>query len=63
MFRVEFRFQGEGLWSRGAAPMTQVGAAHLAKTLRALGLADDARVVPSNPSAASPMDRLLDIKV
>jgi hypothetical protein len=48
MFKVEFHFQGEGLWSR-AAPMTQLAAAHLAKTMQELGFADEARVVPSHP--------------
>ena len=27
MFRVEYHYQGQGLWNRGAAPMTQLVAA------------------------------------
>lgn len=64
MFKVEFHYLGEGLWSRGAPPMTQLGAAHLAKSLQRLGFADEARVVPTRGAgpAASP-DHAVDIKV
>jgi hypothetical protein len=62
MFKVEFHYLGEGLWSRGAPPMTQLGAAHLAQSLQRLGFADEARVVPTRSPAASP-DHAVDIKV
>lgn len=65
MFKVEFHYQGEGLWSRGAPPMTQLGAAHLAKALKQLGFADEARVVPTHPPVGSTpgSDHAVDIKV
>lgn len=47
MFRVEYHYQGQGLWNRGAAPMTQLVAAAHARNLREAGFADEARVVPS----------------
>ena len=64
MFKVEFHMLGEGLWSRGAPPMTQLGAAYLAKTLKELGFADEARVVPARPvGPAASSEHALDIKV
>ena len=64
MFKVEFQMLGEGLWSRGAPPMTQLGAAYLAKTLKELGFADEARVVPARPvGPAASSEHALDIKV
>jgi hypothetical protein len=62
MFKVEFHFLGEGLWAR-AAPMTQLAAAHLAKTLQDLGFADEARVVPSRPVEGREQGRALDVRV
>ena len=63
MFKVEFHFLGEGLWAR-AAPMTQLAATHLAKTLQDLGFADEARVVPARPAGqAASGEHALDIKV
>lgn len=64
MFKVEFHMLGEGLWSRGAPPMTQLGAAYLAKTLKELGFADEARVVPARTVGQAPSgEHALDIKV
>ena len=64
MFKVEFHMLGEGLWSRGAPPMTQLGAAYLAKTLKELGFADEARVVPARPvGQVASGEHALDIKV
>ena len=54
MFRVEYHYQGQGLWNRGAAPMTQLVAAMHARTLREMGFADEARVVPSAPLDRDP---------
>ncbi|KQW70762.1 hypothetical protein ASE17_18005 [Phenylobacterium sp. Root77] len=62
MFKVEFHFLGEGLWSR-AAPMTQLAAAHLAKTMQELGFADEARVVPSRPLDGREEGRTFDVRV
>ncbi len=62
MFKVEFHFQGEGLWSR-AAPMTQLAAAHLAKTMQELGFADEARVVPSQQVEGREDGHVLDVRV
>ncbi|WP_312163802.1 hypothetical protein [Phenylobacterium sp.] len=62
MFKVEFHFLGEGLWSR-AAPMTQLAAAHLAKTLQELGFADEARVVSSRPLEDRDDGHLLDVRI
>ena len=51
-------------WSRGAPPMTQLGAAYLAKTLKELGFADEARVVPARPvGQVASGEHALDIKV
>ncbi|WP_374532671.1 hypothetical protein [Phenylobacterium sp.] len=64
MFKVEFHMLGEGLWNRGAPPMTQLGAAYLARTLKELGFADEARVVPARPAGqAAAGEHALDIKV
>lgn len=49
MFRVEYHYQGQGLWSRGAAPMTQLVAAAHAHALREIGFADETRLVPAEP--------------
>lgn len=62
MFKVEFHYLGEGLWSRGAPPMTQLGAQHLAESLRRLGFADEARVVPAHREEDAP-DHAVDIRV
>lgn len=62
MFKVEFHFLGEGLWSR-AAPMTQLAAAHLAKNMQQLGFADEARVVPSRPVEGREDGHALDVRV
>lgn len=62
MFKVEFHYLGEGLWSRGAPPMTQLGARHLAETLRRLGFADEARVVPAGGEEDAP-DHAVDVRV
>ena len=62
MFKVEFHFLGEGLWSR-AAPMTQTAATHLAKTLQDLGFADEARVVPSRPVESREEGRTFDVRI
>lgn len=66
MFKVEFHLLGEGLWSRGGLPMTQLGAAYMAETLRQLGFADEARVVPTKsvePSDERGDEHALDIRV
>lgn len=49
MFRVEYHYQGQGLWNRGAAPMTQLVAAAHAQALREIGFADETRLVPAEP--------------
>ncbi len=54
MFRVEHHYLGAGLWNRGAPPMTEQGATFYAQALRDTGLADDARVVLSQPLDADP---------
>lgn len=63
MFKVEYRFVGEGLWSRTAAPMTQEAASELADSLCKLGFADQARIVPSRPGGDSPYGEPLDLKI
>lgn len=64
MFKVEYHFLGEGLWTKGGLPMTQLGAAYLAETLRQLGFAHEVRVVPAErPLGDSGDERALDIRV
>lgn len=63
MYRVEFRMLGEGLWSRGALPMTQQGADHLANSLQTLGFADETRIVPAGQRLDNDQGRVLDIVV
>ena len=62
MFRVEYHYQGQGLWSRGAAPMTQLVAAAHAHTLREIGFADETRLVPAGPVEAVP-GSALDLRI
>lgn len=54
MFRVEYHYQGQGLWNRGAAPMTQLVAAAHAHALREIGFADETRLVPAGPVKSVP---------
>lgn len=63
MYRVEFRFTGEGMWSRGVLPMTQQGADHLAASLQSLGLADETRVVPAGQRTDEIRGHAIDIVV
>jgi len=63
MYRVEFRLMGEGLWSRAALPMTQLGADHLAANLQSLGFADETRVVPAGQRPDEDRGRAIDIVV
>lgn len=63
MYRVEFRFAGEGMWSRGVLPMTQQGADHLAANLQSLGFADETRVVPAGQRPGEDRGHALDIVV
>lgn len=64
MFSVEHRYQGEGMWSRGAAPMTQFGASSHARNMRELGFADEARIVASPPLAQpASSTNLVDLRV
>ena len=64
MFKVEYHFLGEGLWSKGGLPMTQLGAAYVAETLKLrLLLAHEVRVVPAEPPEVSGDERALDIRV
>lgn len=63
MFKVEYHFLGEGLWTKGGLPMTQLGAAYVAETLKQLGFAHEVRVVPAEPPEDSGDERALDIRV
>ena len=54
MFRVEYHYQGQGLWNRGAAPMSELVAAAHAHALREIGFADETRVVPADPVGRDP---------
>lgn len=49
MFSVQYRYLGQGLWSRGSTPMTELVAAARARVLQEVGFADEARVVLSDP--------------
>lgn len=63
MYRVEFRLNGEGLWSRAALPMTQLGARGLAGNLQDLGFADETRIVPAGLRPDEDRGQALDIVV
>ena len=62
MFRVEYHYQGHGLWSRGEAPMTQLVAASHAHTHREIGFADETRLVTAGPVEAVP-GSALDLRI
>lgn len=62
MFRVEYHYQGQGLWNRGAAPMTQLVAAAHAHALREIGFADETRLVPAGPIESVP-GSALDLRI
>lgn len=58
MFRVDQRYDGQGLWSSGALPMTIQAALGRARALEATKFADDVRVVPAQSEP-----QLIDIRV
>jgi hypothetical protein len=58
MFSVEYRYLGQGLWSRGSTPMTELVAAARAKVLQEVGFADEARVVLSDPRDRASASRI-----
>lgn len=58
MFRVDTRFIGEGLWSRGALPSTAQGAWGQARAANESKFADEVRVTPSQHET-----RVVDFKV
>jgi hypothetical protein len=47
MFRVDQRYNGQGLWCSGALPMSIQAALGRAKALEETRFADDVRIVPT----------------
>lgn len=50
MFRVEFRFSGNTLWSAMALPATLQAAQTIARGVGAAALSDETRVVEASPA-------------
>ena len=63
MFRVDYRFSGQGLWNSPALPVSLQAAIGQARARSDSVLADEVRVRPSGGKPASALTQLVDLLV
>jgi hypothetical protein len=63
MFRVDYRFSGQGLWSSPALPVSLQAAIGQARARTDSVVADEVRVQPSGDKPASVLPQLIDLLI